>query len=290
MDGAFWRLTAALTAFAAYRTPAKIRAALKAGGPEAAIEPFALLLPQDHVAINDSAADLLQRGVDAHLLGGDNYPPSLRSIASAPPILFTLGNRELLTAPSVGMCGSRQTSEQGLRAAMACGEEVASHGLTIVSGYAKGVDTQTHLAALQSGGQTVIVLAEGINHFRKKRDFTSTGLPLDRVLVVSQFEPPRPWSVGGAMNRNGVIAGLSKALVVIEAGGTGGTLNTGLRAISLGRPVIALQFESMPTPAGNQALFERGAVPVRSRGELVRALDAIDGSHEAPEPLRFQFG
>ncbi|MGO8869858.1 MAG: DNA-processing protein DprA [Acidimicrobiales bacterium] len=290
MDGAIWRLTTALSAFAVHRTPAKIRSALNSSGPAELIRHVSSLPTSEQDSIAESAAELESRGIDAHLIGTDGYPSALRSIPSAPPILFTLGNRELLEAPSVGMCGSRHTSEQGLRAAMVCGEDVARHGLTIVSGYAKGVDTQTHIAALQDGGSTIIVLAEGINHFRKKRDFGTTGLPMDRVLVVSQFEPGRPWSVGGAMTRNGVIAGLSKALVVIEAGERGGTLDAGLRAIELGRPVIALQFESMATPPGNQLLFDRGAVPVRTRKELLQALDAIDESVRSPEPLQLRLG
>jgi DNA processing protein len=290
MDSAIWRLTTALAAFAIYRTPSKIRTALSSSGPVDLMRGLASLPQPEQDALAEAAAELDSRGIDAHLFGTDSYPSSLLSISSAPPILFTLGNRDLLDAPSVGMCGSRHTSEQGLRAAMACGEEVARHGLTIVSGYAKGVDTQTHLAALKEGGSTVIVLAEGINHFRKKRDFAKTGLPLDRVLVVSQFEPGRPWSVGNAMSRNGVISGLSKALVVIEAGEKGGTLDAGLRAIQLGRPVIALQFESMETPPGNEALFGRGAVPVKTRKDLIATLDAIDESARSPEPRQLRFG
>jgi DNA processing protein len=78
------------------------------------------------------------------------------------------------------------------------------------------------------------------------------------------------------MTRNGVIAGLSKALVVIEAGETGGTLNAGLQGIALGRPVLALDFASSETPAGNLLLFEHGARPIHTRQHLGRTLDEID--------------
>jgi DNA processing protein len=224
--------------------------------------------------------DLSDRGVDAVLLGDDRYPPQLASVPSPPPILFLLGNVDLLHLPSVGMCGSRHATDVGMRAAMTCGEEVAANGLTIVSGYAKGVDSQTHLAALKSGGRTVIVLAEGITHFRRKRIFAETGLPLDRTLIVSQFPPSQRWSAGAAMTRNGVIAGLTRALVVIEAGETGGTFNAGVQALEMRRPVFALEFASAATPRGNQILVDKGAVAVRSARELGELLTRV-----APQSL-----
>jgi DNA processing protein len=105
------------------------------------------------------------------------------------PGLFCMGDLRSLNAAAAGMCGSRQATPLGLKAARACGEEVSVRGLTVVSGYAKGVDTQTHLAALDQGGTTVIVLAEGINHFRIKREFAKSYDP-ERILVISQFHRP----------------------------------------------------------------------------------------------------
>jgi DNA processing protein len=245
-----------------------------------AMDGLAALSPEipegDRDSLESHAESLHERGISACMLGDHVYPVSLARIGSAPPVLFTLGNIELLNAPAVGMCGSRNASPQGLAAALTCGEEVAAQGLTVVSGYAKGVDTQTHLAALRSGGRTLIVLAEGIEHFRQKRDFAETGLPMDRVLVVSQFPPRQRWTVHGAMTRNGVIAGLARALVVVEAQEKGGTVNAGFQALRLGRPVLALQFSSHETPAGNEALFEKGARRIQTRQELARELRLLE--------------
>lgn len=223
------------------------------------------------------ADDLRTGGVDVLALGDDGYPERLATIPAAPPLLYVWGNSSLLRSPSVGMCGSRDVSERGLQAARACGEAVARQGLTVISGYAKGVDTETHLAALRQGGSTVIVLAEGIIHFRHKKVFGSEGLDPERTVVVSQFPPTQPWNVGAAMTRNAVIAGLGQALVVIEAGETGGTLNAGLQAIRMGRTVFALNFADA-VPSGNRILFEKGAKPVRTPRELYEAVAAIDAA------------
>jgi DNA processing protein len=273
---ALQRLRSALLAIEVHRTPSKLRAWLRSVDVPFGDESLAVALPAAEVAaVDKEAADLATHGVDVALLGAPPYPARLAGLKSPPPVLFLKGNAGLLSAPSVGMCGSRSATERGLRAAKASGEEVAQKGLTIVSGYAKGVDTETHLAALSSGGSTIIVLAEGISHFREKRAFASTGLPEGRVLVVSQFPPGQRWTAGAAMTRNGVIAGLSKALVVIEAAETGGTLNAGLQAIALQRPVLALEFADGATPPGNEMLFTRGALPVRSRQQLSALLDSI---------------
>ena len=129
----------------------------------------------------------------------------------------------------------------------------------------------THLAALDSGGRTIIVLAEGILHFQVKRAFGGAFEP-ERVLVLSQFPPAETWNVGSAMTRNAVIAGIGRALVVIEAQESGGTLDAGLQALSMGRPVLALQFESDVTPPGNTILISKGAVPIRTAAQLTDAI------------------
>lgn len=276
------RLQLAVAAFEIHRTPTKVRAALWPGGLNAfadQIEPSQLRL------FAGEAQRLHDADIDVVALGEDRYPRRLSNLKSAPPILFLWGNTDLLNANGVGMCGSRSVSARGLEAARTCGLEVAQHGLVIISGYARGVDTETHLAALESGGRTVIVLAEGISDFKRKKAFGDVPFDEEHVLAVSQFAPGQRWNVGAAMTRNGVIAGLGRALVVIEAGETGGTLNAGLRALDMGRPVLALAFSSQETPAGNQALFEKGAVPIHSKQHLVRVLDAVDATPLA-EDLR----
>lgn len=280
------RLATALLAFEVHRTPSKIRTWLRTVADPFCDASLETALPAADVAsVRRDAEHFASDGVDVVVHGSTGYPARLLQQRGAPPILFFKGNPALFDAPSVGMCGSRNATERGLRAAMTCGEKVATKGLTIVSGYAKGVDTQTHLAALTSEGTTVIVLAEGIAHFREKRAFAATGLPLDRVLTVSQFPPRQRWTAGAAMTRNGVIVGLSRALVVVEAGETGGTLNAGLQAMDMRRPVLALEFLDGATPPGNEVLFTKGALPVRSPQQLSRILDTIHDTAES-EPLQ----
>lgn len=214
----------------------------------------------------EEASELSSRGVGAVLLGSSDYPNLLGCVRAAPAFLFYRGATNLLTAHGIGMCGSRNASEEGLRAAAACGEVATQQDLTVVSGYARGVDTITHISALSSGGSTVIVLPEGINNFRVKRGPFTDVWNEEQVLVVSQFSPDRSWSAGNAMARNNVIIGLSLALVVVEASEKGGTLAAGTKALQLNRPVFALEFAM--TPRGNAELLRRGAVSIRNRTEL----------------------
>lgn len=215
---------------------------------------------------DDEATSLSARGIGAVLLGSLEYPYLLSATRAAPPCLFYLGAAELLTASGIGMCGSRNASDEGLRAAAACSEVATQQGLTVISGYARGVDTATHVSALASGGSTVIVLPEGIDHFRVKRGPIANVWDPERTLVVSQFSPSRPWSAGSAMTRNNVIIGLSLALIVIEASDKGGTLAAGAQALKLNRRVLALEFTE--NPRGNAELIRRGAISVPNRAEL----------------------
>ena len=216
--------------------------------------------------VSAEAETLSERGISASLLGSSDYPGSLSEIRNAPPSLFYMGSSDLLSVPGIGMCGSRNATGEGLKVAAACGEIAAHQNLTVISGYARGVDMATHISALTAGGTTIIVLPEGIGRFRIKRGSFAEAWDPERILVVSQFAPTRPWSAGAAMARNSVIIGLSLALVVVEASDKGGTLAAGTKALELNRRVIALEFAR--TPPGNAVLLQHGAVSARNRTEL----------------------
>jgi DNA processing protein len=279
----------ATAAWESIGTPARILAALRAGGLASLSEAEDSLDGERRVRATENSRDLVERGVGVLIYGQPGYPAALAAHRSPPPLLFYKGDPSILEFSAVGMCGSRSASDAGLRAAEACGMAVAREGLTIVSGYARGVDTETHLAALRSDGRTIVVLAEGILHFRVKKTF-SDDFDETRVLVLSQFPPRQPWSAGGAMVRNAVIAGLGRALVVIEAHDKGGTLDAGLQALAMGRPVLALEFESSPTPEGNSILIRKGAIPVRRPAQLRAVIAALRDPSSSGDQLSLALG
>jgi DNA processing protein len=264
-----------------YGSPGKINTQLRRRGVGALEEHMEQLDSANRQQLRAVAEDLLSHDVTAVLRETSEYPRLLDQVPNAPPVLFCSGQLSLLSAPSIGMCGSRRVSNEGLRAATICGSVAASQDLVSVSGYARGVDMATHVSALESGGTTIIVLPEGINHFRVKREIARVWDP-SRTLVVSQFSPTQTWNTGGAMTRNSVIIGLSLTLVVIEAGERGGTLSAGQRALDLDRRVIALQFSDM-TP-GNAMLVESGAIAVSDPAELSSFLHEL--RYVADEPAR----
>jgi DNA processing protein len=264
-----------------YGSPSKINHQLRRRGVGVLEEHVEQLDSASRQQLEADAEDLLSHDMTAVLRETSEYPRLLDQVPTAPPVLFCSGQLSLLSAPSIGICGSRRASDEGLHAATTCGSVASSQGLASVSGYARGVDMAIHVSALESGAATIIVLSEGINHFRVKREIADVWDP-SRALVVSQFSPTQTWSAGGAMARNLVIIGLSLALVVIEAGETGGTLASGQRALELGRRVIALQF-SEPS-LGNIMLLESGAIAVSNPAELGSFLHEL--RYVADEPTR----
>jgi len=265
--------------------PRRLSSQLRLQGAQAALSLYEQLTVDQRDNVEHEAQALESSGIGAVLLSLGNYPAILASLRLAPPVIFYQGNFALLGMRSIGICGSRDASSQGLGAARACGEEIASRGLVVVSGYARGVDTEAHAASLGAGGQTVMVLAEGIARFTVKRWLAAKQHDPLQVAVVSQYPPSQTWTAGGAMTRNDVIIGLSLGLVVIEAGETGGTLAAGLRALDERRPVLTLEFRE-DMPPGNKILLDRGAVPVRSRSQLRERLQQLlAGNHPGQSTL-----
>lgn len=202
-----------------------------------------------------------------------NYPYSLKRCLSinTPPVLSYMGNLNLLDKKRVGFSGSRKVSQKGTLITKDCIEQLSEKDICIVSGYAEGVDYVAHHTALVKGASIIIVLPEGIHHFRIRKEFMNIW-DWDRVLVLSEFMPDAKWTVGQAMSRNNTIIGLSDAVVVIEAGETGGSLDAGLKTIEKGKYLFVPQYREAPDSAlGNNLLINRGAFPIKMKKETGKA-------------------
>lgn len=218
-------------------------------------------------------------------LGGQTYPQVLVQQLGpiAPKSLSLVGNNEVFLRPSVGFCGSRNATSKGTELAARIASELAVKGFVIVSGYARGVDIAAHRASLEAGGNTVIVLPEGIQNFRVRKDLRECW-DWDRVAVISQFPPEASWRNYRAMQRNLTIIGLSGAMVVIEAGASGGTFDAGLKTIDYHVPLFVVKFGvEGEGNKGNSILIGKGGVPIlrsRQSGEPnVRAVEDAAKAH-----------
>ncbi|MGI1846258.1 DNA-processing protein DprA [Rhodococcus ruber] len=263
-----------LTAFEVHRTPARVIRALLETDHGALRAAWKGLSSTTRSALQADAENLGTRGIRAIDPTDALFPESL-VIKGRPivPALFCKGNLELLKAPGIGVCGSRDASIRGVETAQACATEAVRSRLSVISGYARGVDTESSVAALRNGGRTLQVLPEGVNHFRPKEEF-SGHLDEDSVLIVSQFHPQQPWEPYTAMARNRVVVGLGRALVVVEAGDKGGSLAAGREALRRGRSVLVPTHGS-DTPRGNLTLIDEGARAVRSRDEFHEILETL---------------
>jgi DNA processing protein len=218
-------------------------------------------LPASRERVKGHWEKLEKQQVHVLSLVDPRYPQTLRRTLGedSPVLLLCIGSLDLLGKTSVGFCGSREASEKGLATAWHSAELLAREGINIVSGFASGVDMNAHRASLVSGGTTTVVLAEGILHFRVKKEIREEW-DEHRTLVVSEFGPNLPWSISHAMQRNRTICGLSRAMVLIEARTTGGSIQAGRDCLKLGLPLFAAVYEGAPESAtGNEELLAHGA-------------------------------
>jgi DNA processing protein len=203
---------------------------------------------------------------------GAGFPPRLSAIHDPPPGLFLRGaaRPEILARPAVAIVGARACSGYGASVARGLGRELAAAGLVVVSGLARGVDAEAHRGALEGGGTTVAVLGCGID-----RDYPAAHAELarrvaDAGLIVSEYAPgvePAPWRFPA---RNRIVAGLSAAVVVVEARERSGALITADLALEEGREVFAVPGEiTSALSAGTNALLKLGASPLTSATDVL---------------------
>ncbi len=204
-----------------------------------------------------------------------DYPKLLAGLKDAPPLLWAIGDLSVLERPVIAMVGARNASSLGLRMARSLAQNLGEAGYTVVSGMARGIDTAAHQAALKTG--TIAVLAGGADviypaeNTRLAEEICKTGLRLSEQpmgLTPRARDFPK---------RNRIIAGLARAVVVVEAAAKSGTLITARDALDYGREVLAVPGHPFDArSSGCNRLIRDGAQLVRDAADVLEALPPLD--------------
>jgi DNA processing protein len=213
------------------------------------------------------------KAAKARLLCFDNplYPAALSQLTSAPPLLWAIGDLRLLTRPMIAMVGARNASSLGTRMARNLAQDLGAAGYTVVSGLARGIDTAAHLTSLDSG--TIAVLAGGCDVIYPLENTSLAQEIATRGLILSEQPMGHRPQARDFPKRNRIIAGLSQAVIVVEAAGRSGSLITAREALDLGREVLAVPGHPFDARAyGCNALIRDGAVLVRNAEDVIAAL------------------
>ena len=217
-------------------------------------------------------ADILsQKDIEFVSLYSDDYPRLLKEIPEPPLGLYIKGN--MPERPAVGIVGSRKCTEYGLLTATKISKFLANHGISIISGMARGIDSFAHKGALETGGHTVAVLGCGVDicyppeNLNLYRKISKTGA------VISEYFPGTPSKPHHFPLRNRIISGLSYGVVVVEAGKSSGSLITADRALDQGREVFAIPGNiNSSLSLGTNNLIKQGAALITHPEEILEIL------------------
>src|SRR5579872_7296699 len=256
---------ASLTALEAQRIPAAVAQSL-----------------HSRQSLSDAARELAQaQTLGCRLLTWDEpeYPARLREIYDPPPLLYVLGNIELLSRHLISIVGSRRPTPYGNQMAERLARDLADRGIVVTSGMARGIDSCAHKGALSSvGGATIGILGSGIDVVYPKENKKIFADMQTRGAIISEFPMGTFPAPQNFPIRNRIIAGIALGVVVVEGAQYSGSLITARLAMEFGREVFGVPGNAtQPTSFGPNQLIKQGAKLVTSWEDVIE---------ELPTPVR----
>jgi DNA processing protein len=221
-----------------------------------------------------------QLGVAIDVLGTSTYPAPLSDICDPPHVLYRRGDYLPQDELAVAIVGSRRASLYGRQVAEKLGASLARAGVTVVSGLARGIDACAHRGALAAGGRTLAVLATGLANIYPPEHAGLADEVAGRGALFTEAPLERGALKGVFPQRNRIISGLCRGVIIVEASQTSGALHTARHALEQGREVFAVPGRiDSPESAGCHDLIRDGVTLLRS------ADDVLEGLGPLPAPV-----
>lgn len=233
---------------------------------------------------------LSRKGMQVTTIRDAVYPEALRNIYDPPAVLYCLGTPESLNTQAMAVVGSRNCSAYGRKVAFSLGHDLARAGYWVVSGLARGIDTEVHLGVLAAGGRTVAVMGSGLEVVYPRENARLFARIAETGLVLSEFPPQTPPEPKNFPIRNRIISGLSRGVVVVEAAARSGALITADFALEQGRDVFAVPGPiNVKTSQGTNNLIKQGAKLVTCVEDILEEYQLVLRSQE-PERAGHSLG
>lgn len=202
-----------------------------------------------------------------------HYPRLLADIHDAPPILYVIGDVEVLKTPQLAIVGSRKPTPAATRTAREFSEALVSYGLTITSGLAMGIDAEAHLGCLKADGLTIAVSATGLDRVYPAQHRSLAHEIVQNGAMISEYPLGTGVHKPNFPRRNRLISGLSIGTLVVEAAVKSGSLTTARHATEQGREVLAMPGSiHNPMARGCHRLIRQGAKLVETVDDILEEL------------------
>ncbi len=216
----------------------------------------------------------LNEAIEMVTINDDRYPKLLKEISTPPLCLYCKGNLQLLNTLCVGVVGSRKITDYGVIVTKQYSKALAIAGVTVVSGMANGVDTVAHKTVLENNGATIAVLAGGFHYIYPANNYALSKKLAENNLLITENNPDIQPLTYYFPIRNRIIAGLSKAVLITEAGLKSGSLHTKDYALEYNRDIFAVpgQINSPMSEGTNRIIKEFQSSITLSPEDLLQSL------------------
>jgi DNA processing protein len=246
----------------------------------------ALQTTRNQLIVDDLEASLAKRGITCLLWNDPSYPKYLFEIPQSPPVLYVIGEIKAQDDLAFAIVGTRNVTAYGRQVTKDTAECLAASGVTVVSGLARGVDAIAHQAALDAGGRTIAVLGSGVDviyppeHRKLAEAISRNGA------IISDYPPGTKPDGINFPPRNRIISGLSRGVLVVEAGERSGALITAKFSVEQGREVFAVPGSVLAAMSrGTNNLISQGASPMTNPRQLLDFLKVKSGLGKKVEVL-----
>jgi len=219
----------------------------------------------------------------------EDYPEALKQIYDPPLCLYVRGTLEKDDEQSLAIVGTRRASHYGAAQADRLAYQVSKAGFTVVSGLARGIDTVAHKAALKAGGRTLAVLGGAIDKLYPSENRELAEEIVEHGALISEFTLGREPDRTTFPYRNRIVSGLSKGVLVVEAGVNSGAMNTAGQALDQGRSVMAVPGRvDLDNARGPHRLIQNGARLVEDLPDILKEFEFLFPPDEQARLVRQQ--